>query len=234
MSKVTEFYPHHDFFIEAFPHAHTIESLYVAYYGRPAALDSLQEWETKIADTEFSDEIVSELGNSEEYLALLPDDPAEIINDLYQRMFDRDVGGEGLSFYLGELDSGDSTLASLPLDILNGAQNVDVIAVENKTTVATVFSDDVMVKDAPYDEYDFAAGRAVIQVAEGDMESVEYGVAAAIAVVDRIVSGHGEFFPPDFIPPDPWIVDFSPAFDHVPAEYLPDPFPGYSPDVDVL
>jgi len=216
-------------YITELPSGNAIQRLYVAYFGRPADRHGIVFWDEQ---TTSLSSIGNTFGYTSEYLDSLPAEPAAIINELYQRMFDRDVGDEGLAFYLDELQSGKSTLASLPLDILNGASGNDVIALDNKTFIANVFTHQVIALDPLYNEAEIPAGRAVLQIPDSDSESIDYGILAAIEVVDTIIMGRGEFFPADFIPPDPWLIDYTRVFEAIPLDYRPDPFPGF--DVDVL
>lgn len=116
------------------------QTLYVAYYGRPADRDGLNYWAEEI-DANGVDAMVNAFGNSAEFDARFGDlTTNQLINNLYQQMFGRSAELAGLDFYAGQLSSGESTLAEIALDIANGAQNEDATALSNKVAVAANFT----------------------------------------------------------------------------------------------
>ncbi|WP_336269473.1 beta strand repeat-containing protein [Vreelandella arctica] len=116
------------------------QTLYVAYYGRPADRDGLNYWAEEI-DANGVDAMVNAFGNSAEFDARFGDlTTNQLINNLYQQMFGRSAELAGLDFYAGQLASGESTLAEIALDIANGAQNEDATALSNKVAVAADFT----------------------------------------------------------------------------------------------
>ena len=50
----------------------------------------------------------------------------ELVNGLFEQSFGRDAGEEGLTYYVGLLESGDATLGSIAKQIVDGAQGDDV------------------------------------------------------------------------------------------------------------
>lgn len=116
------------------------QTLYVAYYGRPADRAGLNYWADEI-DANGIDAMVNAFGNSAEFEARfgnLSDD--QLVTNLYQQMFGRPPEIAGLDFYTNQLRTGESTLAEIALDIANGAQNEDVTALNNKVAVAANFT----------------------------------------------------------------------------------------------
>jgi len=116
------------------------QTLYVAYYGRPADRAGLNYWADEI-DANGVDAMVNAFGNSAEFEARfgnLSDD--QLVTNLYQQMFGRLPEIAGLDFYTNQLRTGESTLAEIALDIANGAQNEDVTALNNKVAVAANFT----------------------------------------------------------------------------------------------
>ncbi|NYS60356.1 DUF4214 domain-containing protein [Vreelandella salicampi] len=116
------------------------QTLYVAYYGRPADRAGLNYWAEEI-DANGVDAMVNAFGTSAEFEARfgsLSND--QLINNLYQQMFGRSAELAGLDFYTQQLANGESTLAEIALDIANGAQNEDATALENKVAVAADFT----------------------------------------------------------------------------------------------
>lgn len=98
----------------------SVQSLYIAYYGRPADPAGLNYW-TDRANAEGLDAVVNAFGNSEEATNLYGNLTIQArVNNLYQNMFGRDADVEGLNFYVGKVLDGTYTLATLAQHILNG------------------------------------------------------------------------------------------------------------------
>ncbi|PWV72643.1 DUF4214 domain-containing protein [Halomonas sp. A11-A] len=117
------------------------QTLYVAYYGRPADAAGQAFWAEQIENNGVA-AVVNAFGTSEEFDARFGDlTNQELINNLYQQMFARDAEEEGLNFYLGLLESGEKSLAQIALSIFDGAQNEDAVALQNKVAVAQLFTD---------------------------------------------------------------------------------------------
>lgn len=157
-----------------------VQELYVSYYGRPADADGQVYWATQIdAAGGVVEAVVNAFGTSEEYVArfgFLSDE--ELVNGLYQQMFGRDAEAEGLNFYVGLLESGERTLAEIALSIADGAQNDDLITLNNKVAVGQEFTDqagdDYVGNDAADYAFDFLATVDVTT----DVDAVD--VAAAV------------------------------------------------------
>jgi len=118
-----------------------VQQLYVSYYGRPAESGGLQYWADR-ADAEGQSAIVNAFGDSQEYqdvFGSLTDQ--QLVNNLYQQMFNRDAEQAGLDFYTNMLSSGQSTLAEIALDIQNGAQGSDKEAFAAKVQAASTYTE---------------------------------------------------------------------------------------------
>ncbi len=110
---------------------------YIAYYGRSPDYQGLAFWAGELDKQGGSlNGIIEAFGVSEEFDTRFGSLSNEsLVNNLYQQLFGRDADSGGLAFYTGELDSGARTLQSISLDILNGAQNEDVLILSNRATV---------------------------------------------------------------------------------------------------
>lgn len=120
----------------------TVQKVYIAYYGRPADPAGLAFWTQKLDSVGGNlGSIVDAFGNSQESQDLYAGSSnAQVINAIYQQLFNRDAEPAGLAFYTGLLDNGIKTAASIALDILNGAQNADLATINNKLAVAKEFT----------------------------------------------------------------------------------------------
>ncbi len=119
-----------------------IQSLYVAYYGRPADPAGLEFWantlELNNGDLQV---ILPDFGNSPEFVKRFGSmDNTSLIDNLYQQMFGRAAEPEGLEFYSGLLVNGQLSLAQIAQSILNGAQSVDKQVIEGRVQAATAFT----------------------------------------------------------------------------------------------
>lgn len=123
-----------------------VQSLYIAYYGRPADPSGLDYW-TNRANAEGLNAVVNAFGNSEEATNLYGSLSIQArVNNLYQNMFGRDADTEGLNFYVGKVLDGTYTLATLAQHILNGvnpnvpASKADGDVLAKKLAAATAFT----------------------------------------------------------------------------------------------
>jgi len=172
------------------------QQLYVSYYGRPADPGGLDFWAGVFADTDDVGRALAAFGESPEYRALIEGlGNREIVNDLYRRMFNRDGDEAGLNFYLGQLESGAASLASIALDIANGARGDDVAVLDNKVAVANTFTEAVREAGAAYEARHIAGARELLAGVEGTGESRAAGNAAAEAFVEDLSAARegGEF-----------------------------------------
>ncbi|PVY77085.1 hypothetical protein C7414_10825 [Cupriavidus alkaliphilus] len=168
-----------------------VQKVYVAYYGRPADPTGLEFWATKLDGVGGNlNAIIDAFGNSAESTALYGGQThGEKINAIYQQMFGRDAEPAGLAFYTGLLAANPpkATLASIALDIVNGAQGSDKVAIEAKLAAAEGFTA-ALNTTAEILKYsgDWAAQQArdwlkpVDQAGEGSNPQ---------AVIDKIVAG---------------------------------------------
>lgn len=135
-----------------------VQSAYVAYYGRPADPGGLAYWVTRLTEAGGDlSEVIADFGNSveftERYGALSNTD---LVNGIYQQLFNRSAEPEGLAYYVDLLVNGVKTLQTITLDILFGAQNEDIVIVNNKVEFAKFFTDQVTLGSITYSGSDDA------------------------------------------------------------------------------
>lgn len=120
-----------------------VQKVYVAYYGRPADREGLLYWADKLdaANGNLS-EIIDSFGNSAEATTLFGGLTVEqMVSAIYTQLFNRLPDPEGLDFYSQGIMNGTFTLASVMLDVLNGAKNADIAIINAKLTAADAFTD---------------------------------------------------------------------------------------------
>jgi hypothetical protein len=116
-------------------------SAYIAYYGRPADTGGLQYWVNQL-EAEFGSlsNIIEAFGESQEFVDRYGHLTNEqLVANLFQQLFGRDPDPAGLEYYVGELTSGRTSLQSMSINILKGAQNEDLTIVQNRLMVAQHF-----------------------------------------------------------------------------------------------
>ncbi|MGE4533518.1 DUF4214 domain-containing protein [Halomonas sp.] len=127
------------------------QSLYIAYYGRAADQGGLEFWADKIQEDGL-EPVLADFGNSAEFQDRFGDlSNEELVDNLYQQLFDRSADIEGLQFYVGVLESGDKNLAEIAYEILQGAQEPDSTTLANKLDAANAYTaaagDDYVLED---------------------------------------------------------------------------------------
>jgi CSLREA domain-containing protein len=159
---------------------------YVAYYGRPADSVGLAYWAKQLDHEGGSlSSIIQAFGVSQEftdrYGAL---SAADLVTGVYRQLFGRDPEPGGLSYYVGELQSGRRTLQGIALDVLFGAQDRDAAVVANRLIAARHFVSESKAGGVDESQYDGDAMAAVLAGVLDTDESREVGCAHFSAMVD--------------------------------------------------
>ena len=140
----------------------TAQIAYVAYYGRPADKGGLDFWNDGLtnsgvsysprggdpltgAEEDIYNNIVNQFGNSAEADRLFGaiDSNRDKVNQVYQFAFNRDGDDGGLDFWTEQIDLGNVTLATFALEVALGAQNEDIVVLNNKINSADLFSNGI-------------------------------------------------------------------------------------------
>ena len=189
--------------------ADSAQLLYVAYYGRPADPGGLDFWIEKFSESDNVDQVLIDFGQSDEFLVTRGNsDAVSLINGLYQQMFNRNADQAGMDYYREQLNTGQASLASIALDIANGAMEGtnDYQVLHNKIEVASIFTRLVREENADYNRVHLARARALLESVDETTASVAEGAVLAT----EFVSGLAVVVPPDPTnptePTDPHIV----------------------------
>ena len=120
----------------------TVQKIYIAYYGRAADIGGLYYWAGRLdAANGNLNEIINAFGNSAEYTQISAGKTyGQLIDQIYLNLFNRTADAEGKAFYTNLLTTGAKTLASISLDILNGARNNDLTIIQAKQDAAAQFT----------------------------------------------------------------------------------------------
>jgi len=119
-----------------------VQNAYIAYYGRPADPGGQGYWAGQLELVSGSlTALVNQFGNSDEFNAFAAGkNKSELINQLYLNLFNRSADKAGLDWYVGEVEAGRKTIATIALDVLNGATGVDTATLASKFQAANAFS----------------------------------------------------------------------------------------------
>lgn len=152
-----------------------MQEVYIAYYGRPADPGGRQWWAEQLWEGDGNlSAIIQQFGFSAEFdesyghLGV-----GELVDTVYINMFGRDPDDAGRAFYVGELESGNMTLQTVTLDILNGAQNEDATIVANKVECAEYFTAEVRSRGLSYTSDHILDARDMLRLVDESVESVD-------------------------------------------------------------
>lgn len=162
-----------------------IQTLYVAYFNRPADPLGLQLWQSTGASVAT---IAAGFSASEEFKSTYAGKtPLDLVNSIYMNLFGRPAEQAGLLFWAGRLQNKQETFESLVLTIANNAQNDDKVAIDNKVTAATAFTDSLDTSTELLG-YDGAAANAVVKAWLAGITTTPSLTAATTAAALKAVS----------------------------------------------
>ncbi len=192
----------------------TIQGIYVALFGRPADPLGLEFYKGVTGDGADLSKI-ADLSNSAEYQDRFEGkNSVQIVNSIYQALFNRDADAAGLAYFVAELNSGRQNINTIAINILDGAQGVDITTVNNKIAAADAFTAalDTGSEIAGYQGDDAAEQGRLFLRAVGEDESTVPTPEQVDAAVERAVNA-GEQTTADFtLTPGQDFADASVAF----------------------
>ena len=147
--------------------------MYVAYYGRPGDPSGVIYWAEQFNQSSNLSAVLSAFGNSPEYTANFGTlSNAQLVNGLFQQMFNRASDAGGLAFYVDRLQSGVATLASIAKQIADGAVGADRVTLNNKIAIANAFTDHIDSNGLTYQSTDIASVRELLAAVTDSSSSV--------------------------------------------------------------
>ena len=155
-----------------------VQTMYVAYYGRPGDEGGINYWANQLAavDGELS-EIIDGFGNSDEFRDRFADlDSESLVINIYQQLLSREPDTGGLTFYVEKYDAGEFSLASIALRINDGAGNDDLATIANKLIVANEFTKAYLIANVQYAKNQIEDAKLLI----AGVNSTSASVTAAI------------------------------------------------------
>lgn len=142
-------------------YADSVNALYLAYYGRPADPAGLAFW-TQALQSSNGDlsSITDAFATSAEATSRFSGESvADRVSDIYQQLFNRAPDKAGLDYWVSAIQSGQLSMASAAISIMNGAQSSDAQISTAREQAAAQFTTAVAASGVAYD------GEAAIQAA---------------------------------------------------------------------
>lgn len=182
----------------------TIQKFYIGFYGRPADPGGLEYW-SKQAEEKGWNQVREAFADSAEARDTVYQDPEtgqplqeeEIIQNIYMNLFGRQPEEQGLKFYLERLESGYASQAEIVQQIMDGAQDEDLMVLENKLEVADLFTSSLE-NEVYHGDSGITAGREALEGRITDEDLTQFKIQAAQKVQD-LNTGTGEAtFPSDY------------------------------------
>ena len=173
--------------------AENVQPAYLSYYGRPADTAGAVYWSDRLDEaggdlTALIEAFATSPESSQRFGGMTPD---EILDLLYQQLFNRAPDSAGRQFYLDALDAGTLTPATIALDIYFGAQGDDVTVLQNKLLVADDFTEQLATTGADYTADNLADAVDLLALVSASAESVSAAQAAtdAFMIANSDLSG---------------------------------------------
>jgi len=167
-----------------------VQEMYVAYYGRPADPAGLEWWSGKLNDASGNlSEIIESFGASDEYQQRFAGSTNEdLVNNIFLQVLGRDADAAGLDFYVGKINSGDMTLATLALNVANGIEDgsSDDAIFRNKLEVADAYTQ--AVDEGQFSYTDIDSAKRILD----DVDGSEASRTAALSIIETIVGAETE------------------------------------------
>jgi len=119
-----------------------VENIYLAYYGRPADPAGLTYWESQLSGANGNlNTIMTAFATSAEATTLYGSlNTTQQISAIYEALFNHAPDSAGLAYYLKGISTGAFTLASVALNVFNGASGTDATVLGLKQTYAAAFT----------------------------------------------------------------------------------------------
>lgn len=115
-----------------------IQNAYVAFFNRPADVAGLNYWSSYQGS---SADLLNTFAQSSEYKSLYANmNNTQVVNAVYQNLFNKAPDVAGLNYWVTQLDSGKITIGNVADAINKGAQGTDAAIIANKVTAASAFT----------------------------------------------------------------------------------------------
>jgi len=167
----------------------TINSFYLAFYGRPADPAGMKYWSQQLANNsgDFGT-IVDAFANSEEALTRFGNvSAADRITDIYAQLFNRAPDTDGMAYWMNAINKGQASMADVALSILRGARGSDATLSQLRQQAADAFTAEVVASGAQYDGYaSIEAARVLVRAVtpSATQDDLDTLVKSAVSFAD--------------------------------------------------
>jgi hypothetical protein len=167
----------------------TVNSIYLAFYGRPADPAGLKFWSKALTDKNGdASTIIQAFATSDEAQTRFGTDTVSArITDIYEQLFNRAPDAAGLAFWTDAVEQGNATLAEASLAILKGAQSSDLDLSTLRQKAADAFTAAVEDGSTEYSGYaSIEAARVLVRAVTLDATEADLAnlVKAAVSFAD--------------------------------------------------
>ncbi|QOY93840.1 DUF4214 domain-containing protein [Massilia sp. UMI-21] len=166
-----------------------VNSLYLAFYGRPADPAGLAFWTEQTARFEGDlAGITASFATSEEAQVRFSTNSAvSRITQIYEQLFNRAPDAAGLAFWTEAVESGRASLADVSLEILKGARGSDYTLSDMRQKAADLFTATVEAGSTQYSGYaSIEAARVLVRAVTpgATQDDLDALVKAAVSFAD--------------------------------------------------
>ena len=152
-----------------------VQKIFIAFYQRPADPAGLKYWASRVdaAGGDIS-QVINAFATSPEatdlYGTIDADTIGDVVDAIYMALFNVMPDAAGKAFYVDGFADGTFTAGTIALAVLNGAQNDDLIALNNKVEAANEFTMQVDGRDMT--DPAFGSGTAFNATYEGEADAM--------------------------------------------------------------
>jgi len=167
----------------------TVNSVYLAFLGRPADPAGLAFWSKQLADNNGDlGAITTFFASSEEAQVRFGSDTVTSrIGEIYEQLFNRAPEAAGLAFWTNAVEQGHATLADVAIAILKGAQGTDQALSSLRQQAADAFTASVDANGSAYSGYaSIEAARVLVRAVTLDATAADLDllVKAGVSFAD--------------------------------------------------
>ncbi len=175
----------------------TVQQVYLALLNRAADPGGLAFWQAATGNGANLAPMLAAIASVPEYQQRFAGQPPDaLIHGVYRSLFDRDADPAGLAFFVGELSVGRQTLATIAVNVLDGAQGPDAEIIQERTIAADLRTASLATPQQPsgkgYGFLEFSAGKpGAGDVDLGPVGPLFVDSARTIQTWDRALGGDG-------------------------------------------
>lgn len=167
----------------------TVNSFYLAFYGRPADPAGLKFWSAQLAANNGDMGAIVDLfaASEEAQVRFGTDTVADRITEIYSQLFNRTPDAEGMAFWTNAIEQGHASLADIAMSIQGGAQGSDATLSQLRKQAADAFTAKVEADGSQYSGYaSIEAARILVRAVTADATQADLDtlVNAAVSFAD--------------------------------------------------